>query len=88
MAPGNDLLPKVIEMVRQCARMLRPDEEIAPDRPLAELGVDSFALVELIVMLEEDLDVALDEEHLTPEMFESAQSIADALAALPTAESR
>jgi len=79
------LLQKIIDMIRKCARLLDPDEPIWPERPLREVGVDSFGLVDLLVMLEDGFDIILPDDQLTPEMFESAATIAVVVASAQTA---
>lgn len=79
------LLQRIIDMIKKCARLLDPGEEVLPERPLREVGVDSFGLVDLLVMLEDELDIVLPDDLLTPEMFESAATIAVAVTSVLTA---
>lgn len=78
--PGQ-VTERIVLLVRECAHL--PEEQaLAPDTALADAGVDSMALVELLVRVEEDLGVLIPDELLTPETFESAASIADAVTRL------
>ena len=60
-----------------------PDEvnpgKIGDDQPLIELGVgiDSVARLELLVALEEEFLIKLDESEITPEFFETVESISE-----------
>ena len=53
-------------------------EEIADDAPLMETyGIDSVALFELVVGLEEDFGITLEDEEFSLDLFASVNSIAD-----------
>ncbi|MFI0898194.1 phosphopantetheine-binding protein [Streptomyces sp. NPDC020983] len=82
MSDTADLVSVVTGAVRRCAKLLEPGDEVHPDQPLLELGLDSPGLVELIVLLEEELDILIPDDQLTPEVFESVSSIVRALGPL------
>lgn len=42
-----------------------PDDEISPERTLEQLELDSLALAEFALILQERLEVRIDEEHAT-----------------------
>ncbi|MBZ6112770.1 MULTISPECIES: acyl carrier protein [Streptomyces] len=42
-----------------------PDAEISPERTLEQLELDSLALAEFALILQERLEVPVDEEHAT-----------------------
>ena len=50
------------------------DGTIGDDTPLADggLGLDSLAIIDLLVAIEEQLGVTIDENDITPEHFETA----------------
>ena len=54
-------------------------EELRVDTPLIEYGVglDSVATLELLVALEEEFQIRMDESGITPETFETIQSISN-----------
>ncbi|MFI2207375.1 phosphopantetheine-binding protein [Streptomyces sp. NPDC020192] len=79
MSDKADLASVVTDAVRRCAKLLQPGDEVPPDQPLLELGLDSLGLVELIVLLEEELDIQIPDEQLTPEVFDSVSSIVSAV---------
>lgn len=50
-------------------------EELELDSRLADLGVDSISLLQLIVQLEEAFDLSMPDEVFSPETFESVESL-------------
>ena len=50
------------------------DGAIGNDTPLTDggLGLDSLAIIDLLVAIEEQLSVTIDENDITPEHFETA----------------
>ena len=56
-------------------KYLEPGEELDPDRPLSELGLDSMQAVELLFDLEDHFDRVLDDDELTAETFATARSL-------------
>lgn len=71
--------PKFETVIRAHCRLLPAGAEIASDRLLTDLGVDSLQVVELIVALEDAFDVTLPQRILTPEVFATPASIWTAL---------
>ena len=62
-------------IVRRHLHLLAPAEELAPDAPLRELGLDSMATVGLVIDLESELGIAFPESSLTAETFADAASL-------------
>lgn len=64
-------------LLQRSTQPLNP-EEITPDVPLVGkgLGLDSVALLELVVGLEEEFGILLDDSALTVERFESLGTLA------------
>jgi acyl carrier protein len=56
-------------------------DELENDAPLVEYGVgaDSVSRLEFLVALEEEFSIKLDESEITPDFFETVNSIADHL---------
>lgn len=78
--PDRDqILARVVDLVRRNAKLLEPGEELPADRELMEVGVDSFGLLELITDLEVEFDIAIPDELLTRETFQSASSVTRAV---------
>jgi acyl carrier protein len=71
--------PRFVAIVRRHLRLLMPAEELAPDTPLRELGLDSMAAVVLVVDLERELGVSLPESSLIAETFADAASLWSAI---------
>jgi acyl carrier protein len=66
---AQERVKKIMEQQLQIA--------ISPEKYEDDLHLDSMALLELVVGLEKEFDVAVDEEQLdTPEHFKSVASIA------------
>lgn len=62
-------------LIRSRCRFLLPDDPLGPDTSLADLGVDSLEIVELIVDIEDTYGIEVPLEFLTPEMFASPGTI-------------
>lgn len=52
-------------------------QEIDTDTALADYGVDSFLLLELIVAMEETFEVAFEQSDITSETLKSVRTLAD-----------
>jgi acyl carrier protein len=50
--------------------------------PLSQAGIDSFALVELVLFCERVLGVRVPDSHLTPDNLASMSSLANCIAGL------
>jgi acyl carrier protein len=70
------LLPDKFEKIfRSHARFIVSGAEINPDAPLASLGVDSLAMFELIVHVEDDFDLEIPAEKINPDTFATPSTI-------------
>jgi len=67
-----------------------PLKEIVPETSLFDGGLelDSFAVMELITLIEERLDVVFVEEDLDPEYFDTLASLETLVAAKLSAQGR
>lgn len=73
---GGELLTHDLEKVlRKHARFISAGEDIDPDMPLASLGVQSLDIIELIVKIEDEFDLDIPAERITPETFATPASI-------------
>ncbi len=61
--------------------------EIDTDTPLAEYGVDSFLLLELIVALEELYDIKFEESDITADTLKSVATLTELIQGKQTGES-
>jgi acyl carrier protein len=50
-------------------------DDLEPENLLADLGVDSVLLVQLVVQLEEAFDLNMPDEAMSAETFESVESL-------------
>lgn len=66
-------------LLRQHCRFIAPDSPIDPDALLVTLGIDSLEVVEIIVAIEDQFDIMIPEEMLTPEIFATPGSIWQAI---------
>lgn len=76
---GDHILVRVTNLIRSSAKLLEPGEELAPQQELLDIGIDSFGLLELITNIELEFDIAIPDEMLTRETFQSAHSVTEAV---------
>jgi len=67
--------------------VLAPDMQCPEEARLADLGVDSFALMEIILFVERRYQVSVPLDVLTPENVESVASLSACLHGLLTPSS-
>jgi acyl carrier protein len=63
------------KILRVHARFTAADSYIDPDMPLALLGIDSLGIIELVFKVEDEFDLEIPPEQITPETFATARSI-------------
>lgn len=83
MTISND--PIIIaDQLCQFARtnLLAPDVDFNEHTPLADVGIDSFSLVELLLFSERTFGIAVPESHLTRENLASLATLARCIAGL------
>ncbi len=70
-------------LLENCLKDVDP-KELLPDSALIEYGVglDSVATLELLVALEQEFKIQIDESEITPETFETIDSISKRINAL------
>ncbi len=71
------LAEKVCEILRE--ELLEVDDGFGPSSNLVESGLDSLAVTQLMLSLEESTGIWLDESLLTPEVLETADTLAACL---------
>ena len=65
-----------MEKILEIAEEIRPDVDFASEKKLVDNGVlDSFDIVSLIAEINDNFDVAISAEEITPENFNSAENI-------------
>jgi len=83
MTPETDpkiIAAKLCEFAR--TNFVADGVEFDAHSPLSEAGIDSFALVELVLFCERVLGVRVPDSHLTPTNLASMASLADCIAEL------
>lgn len=75
-----------IELIRQFLvdRLGVPEADVQPDAVLADLGVDSLMLAELMFEAEDRLGIEIPSDLQPPRTVADMQSVIDSLAALKT----
>lgn len=74
------LAQRIFEILRD--EILEVDDGFTPASNLVESGLDSLAVTQLLLALEESTGIWVDESLLTPENLASAEALADCVAAL------
>lgn len=70
-------LRDIIEIVEKIVNAEEHTSYIMQDDILAEHGVDSFKIIELIVKLENTFGIEFEAELLTPDVLKSIRSISE-----------
>ena len=73
-ATRDELVKCVFEILRD--ELLRAGPEFTPRSNLVAAGLDSLAVTQLMLAIEERTGVWVDDSLLTPENLESAESLA------------
>jgi acyl carrier protein len=63
-------------------KYLKPGQELEPDQPLRDLGLDSMASIDLLLDLEEEYGIVMPEEYLTEQSFSTAAALWQAVGTL------
>jgi acyl carrier protein len=69
---------ELLAVVRQ--RLLDPEVEMGPTTPLAAVGLDSMAVMQLLLLIEERFGLWLPESGLTRESLRDVRSLAGVVA--------
>ncbi len=73
--PSQEALEKqLVELLRE--RLLETTAPMDADTDLYTLGLDSMAIMQLLILVEEEYGVALPESSLTRENFSTARQLA------------
>ena len=62
-------------ILRRHLRYLKPGQNLAPDAPLRDLGLDSLAAVSLIFELEDGFDITLPDSSLAAGTFRTPRTL-------------
>jgi acyl carrier protein len=69
------LAQKLEWILRAHARFIATGTAINPDMSLTSLGVDSLGILQMIVQIEDEFDLEIPPEQITPETFSTPASI-------------
>lgn len=70
------------QILRKHARFIATGTDINADTSLASIGVDSLDIIELIVQIEDNFDLEIPAEQVTPQTFATPASIWELLCEL------
>jgi acyl carrier protein len=70
----EELTQRVFEVLRD--EILDPPDSFSPRSNLIDAGLDSLAVTQLLLSIEESTGIWVDEGLLTPENLESAETLA------------
>ena len=89
MEIGNngEIKEKVLNIVKNYVDEMFADKEIEMNESLADLGMDSFNVIYMLLDIEDAFGVQIPDNMLTPELFESAETIHNAVLKLLVNES-
>lgn len=68
-------MKKLEDILHEHARFIAVDSSIQSDMTLASLGIDSLDIIELIVKIEDEFDLEIPPERVTPDTFSTPDSI-------------
>ncbi len=71
--------PAIIELLT-AEHILEPQEPLTPDTDLFSMGLDSMALMQLLLQIEEHFRLTINPAEMTRERFATAAALADFLA--------
>ncbi len=73
---SQDMIQHLAQRIAQDI-LKQPAKQISPSEPLLSSGlIDSFSLVDLSLMVEDDYDVQIDDTELNAETFDTLQELA------------
>lgn len=71
----SDLDPKFEDVLRPHTMLLDRGDALLPDAELRDLGVDSLALIEVLVAVEQTFQVEFPDELLVADTFRTPRSL-------------
>ena len=76
MTSETDIQTRVTAIVCEDLGIDPGKDEVTPDTPLEELaGIDSTALLQLMMAIEEEFDIEIDESEVTVDDLKNVRSI-------------
>jgi acyl carrier protein len=70
-----DIRNRIVTLVREILTQNSISAEIPPNAPLVDIGLTSMDMVNLMLGLEAEFDFMIPQEQITPENFQSVQTL-------------
>ena len=77
--PQAPISPAAILELLTAEHILEPQESLTPDSDLFSMGLDSMALMQLLLQIEEYFGLTINPAEMTRERFATATALADFL---------
>lgn len=71
----SEMKDKVLEIVKEYVDEEISKKNIAMDESLSDLGLDSFKIIYMLLDIEETFSIQIPDTMLSPELFESAETL-------------
>lgn len=75
----NEMKDKILEIVKEYVDEEITKGNIAMDESLSDLGLDSFKVIYMLLDIEEAFGIQIPDTMLSPELFESAETLCKAV---------
>jgi acyl carrier protein len=62
-------------LIRGALRLLEPDDPLPPDLRTADYGLDSLAMVELMLGIEEAYGISIPDDVVRPQIFSTPEKL-------------
>jgi len=72
----NDIQSRIIDLVKSILEQNAIAAEITPDTRLVDAGLTSMDMVNLMLGVEAEFDFMIPQEQITPENFQSVETLA------------
>ncbi|WP_217208438.1 phosphopantetheine-binding protein [Streptomyces sp. AC550_RSS872] len=70
------------DLMRAALRLLEPDEPLLPDMRTADYGLDSLAMVQLMLGIEETYGISIPDDVVEPGLFATPEMLWNTVAEL------
>ncbi|WP_405847039.1 phosphopantetheine-binding protein [Streptomyces sp. NBC_01518] len=62
-------------LLREALRLLEPGDPLLPDLRTADFGLDSLAMVELMLGIEESYGISIPDDMVRPQVFSTPETL-------------
>lgn len=70
----NEMCTEMVNFIK--SNLVAANIEVTSEKPLSEMGLDSFSIIEVVLFIERKFGIALPDEALTQENIKSVSSLA------------